>query len=76
MAEEQFRQVRTGRASVLWQGGAGSVPGVLCLVLAAVGLVAAFFGMRDRDVGGWAGAVIALVLGIATFVAFGLATGT
>ncbi|WP_291415581.1 hypothetical protein [Actinophytocola sp.] len=39
-------------------------------------LVAAFFGMRDRDLGGWAGAVIALVLGIATFVAFGLATGT
>jgi hypothetical protein len=32
--------------------------------------------MRDRDLGGWAGAVIALILGIATFVAFGLATGT
>jgi hypothetical protein len=35
-----------------------------------------FFGMRDRDLGGWAGAVIALILGIATFVALGLATGT
>jgi hypothetical protein len=34
-------------------------------------LVAAFFGMRDRDLGGWAGAIIALILGIATFIAFG-----
>lgn len=52
------------------------MPGVVCLVLAAGGLVAAFFGMRDRDLGGWAGALIALVLGVATFVAFGLANGT
>lgn len=35
-----------------------------------------FCGVRDRDLGGWAAAVIALVLGIATFVAFGLAAGT
>lgn len=65
-----------GAGLLIWQGGAGSVPGVVCLVLAVSALVAAFFGMRDRDLGGWAGAVIALVLGIATFVAFGLATGT
>lgn len=61
---------------LIWQGGVGTVPGIVCLVLAACGLTAAFFGMRDRDLGGWAGAVIAPVLGIATFVAFGLATGT
>lgn len=61
---------------LIWQGGAASVPGVVCLVLAVGALVAAFFGMRDRDAGGWAGAVIAIVLGIAAFVAFGLATGT
>ena len=50
--------------------------GVVCLVLAVAALVAAFFGMRDRDAGGWAGAMIAIVLGVAAFVAFGLATGT
>jgi len=38
--------------------------------------VAAFFGIRDRDLGGWAGAVIAPILGLATFVAFGLASET
>lgn len=65
-----------GVGLLIWQGGVGSVAGIVCLVLAAGGLVAAFFGMRDRDVGGWAGAIIALMLGIATFVAFGLATGT
>ncbi|HEX6359171.1 hypothetical protein [Actinophytocola sp.] len=65
-----------GAGLLIWQGGAGSIPGIVCLVLAAGGLVAAFFGMRDRDLGGWAGAIIALILGIATFVAFGLATGT
>ncbi|HEY0451743.1 hypothetical protein [Actinophytocola sp.] len=62
-----------GAGLLLWQGQAGSVPGVVCLVLAAGGLVAAFFGMRDRDLGGWAAAVIALVLGFAAFVAFALA---
>jgi hypothetical protein len=61
---------------LIWQGGVGSVPGIVCLVLAVCALVAAFFGMRDRDLGGWAGAIIALILGIATFVALGLATGT
>ena len=61
---------------LIWQGGAAGVPGVVCLVLAVGALVAAFFGMRDRDAGGWAGAVIAIVLGIGSFVAFGLATGT
>jgi hypothetical protein len=61
---------------LLWQGKAGSVPGVICLVLGGAGLVTAFFGMRDRDLGGWAGAVSALVLGLATFVAFGLASQT
>jgi hypothetical protein len=65
-----------GAGLLIWQGGIGSVPGVLCLVFALGALVAAFFGMRDRDLGGWAGAVSALILGIATFVAFGLATGT
>lgn len=65
-----------GAGLLIWQGGVGSVPGIVCLVLAMGGFVAAFFGMRDRDLGGWAGAIIALVLGIATFVAFGLATGT
>lgn len=65
-----------GTGLLIWQGGAGSIPGVVCLVLAAGALVAAFFGMRDRDLGGWAGAIIALILGIATFVALGLATGT
>jgi hypothetical protein len=65
-----------GAGLLLWQGLAGSVPGVLCLVLGAGGLVAAFFGMRDRDLGGWAGAVIALILGLAAFVAFGLASET
>jgi hypothetical protein len=65
-----------GAGLLIWQGGVGSVPGVVCLVLAVCALVAAFFGMRDRDVGGWAGAFIALILGIATFVALGLATGT
>jgi hypothetical protein len=62
-----------GAGLLLWQGKAGSVPGVICLVLGGAGLVTAFFGMRDRDLGGWAGAVSALVLGLATFVAFGLA---
>jgi hypothetical protein len=65
-----------GAGLLIWQGGAGSAPGIVCLVLAVGALVAAFFGMRDRDLGGWAGAFIALVLGIAAFVAFGLATGT
>lgn len=65
-----------GGGLLIWQGGAGSVAGVVCLVLAAGALVAGFFGVRDRDLGGWAGAFIALVLGIAAFVAFGLATGT
>ncbi|HEV7648481.1 MAG TPA: hypothetical protein VGP26_09995 [Actinophytocola sp.] len=65
-----------GAGLLIWQGGAGSVPGVVCLVLAVGALVAAFFGMRDRDAGGWAGALIAIVLGVACFVAFGLATGT
>jgi hypothetical protein len=65
-----------GAGLLIWQGGVGSVPGIVCLVLAAGGFVAAFFGMRDRDLGGWAGAIIALVLAVATFVAFGLATGT
>jgi hypothetical protein len=65
-----------GAGLLIWQGGLGSAPGIVCLALAVSGLVAAFFGMRDRDLGGWAGAVIALILGIATFVAFGLATGT
>jgi hypothetical protein len=63
-----------GAGLLLWQGKAGSVPGIICLVLAAGALVAAFFGMRDRDLGGWAAAVIAFILGIAAFVAFGLAT--
>lgn len=63
-----------GAGLLLFQGAAGSTAGIVCLVLAVCALVAAFFGMRDRDLGGWAGAVIALVLGIATFVAFGLAT--
>jgi hypothetical protein len=62
-----------GAGLLIRQGGGGSVPGIGCLVLAAGALVAAFFGMRDRDVGGRAGA---LTLGIATVVAFGLATGT
>jgi len=61
---------------LLWQGKAVSVPGVVCLVLAICALVAAFFGMRDRDLGGWSGAVIALILGIAAFVALGLASQT
>jgi hypothetical protein len=65
-----------GAGLLIWQGGVGSAPGVVCLVLALCALMAAFFGMRDRDLGGWAGAIIALILGIATFVAFGLATGT
>jgi hypothetical protein len=65
-----------GVGLLIWQGGVGSVPGIVCLVLAAGAFVAAFFGMRDRDLGGWAGSVVALVLGIATFVAFGLATST
>lgn len=65
-----------GAGLLIWQGGVGSAAGIVCLVLAVGALVAAFFGMRDRDLGGWAGAFIALVLGIATFVAFGLATGT
>lgn len=65
-----------GAGLLIWQGAVGTAPGIVCLVLAACALVAAFFGMRDRDLGGWAGAVIALVLGIATFIAFGLATGT
>lgn len=63
-----------GAGLLLFQGKAGSWPGVVCLILAAGGLVAAFFGMRDRDAGGWAAAFIALVLGIAAFVAFGLAS--
>jgi len=63
-----------GAGLLLWQRRAGSAPGIICLVLAAGGLVAAFFGMRDRDLGGWAAAVIAFILGIAAFVAFGLAT--
>lgn len=57
-------------------GARRGVPGVLCIVLGAGGLVAAYFGMRDRDLGGGAGAVIALILGLATFVAFGLASET
>jgi hypothetical protein len=65
-----------GAGLLIWQGGAASVPGIVCLVLAVGALVAAFFGMRDRDLGGWAAAIIALMLGIGTFVAFGLATGT
>jgi hypothetical protein len=62
-----------GAGLLIWQGRAGSVAGVVCLVLAACTLVAAFFGLRDRDLGGWAGAVIALILGLATFVTFVLA---
>lgn len=65
-----------GAGLLIWQGRVGSVPGVACLVLAAGAFVAAFFGMRDRDLGGWASALIALVLGIATFVAFVLALPT
>lgn len=56
------------------RAGRAARPGIICLVLAAGALVAAFFGMRDRDLGGWAAAVIAFIRGIATFVAFGLAT--
>ena len=63
-----------GAGLLLWQGRAGSAPGIICLVLAVGALVAAFFGMCDRDLGGWAAAVIAFILGIAAFVAFGLAT--
>jgi hypothetical protein len=65
-----------GAGLLIWQGGVGSVPGIVCLVLAVCALVAAFFGIRDRNLGAWAGALIALVLGIGTFVALGLATGT
>jgi hypothetical protein len=65
-----------GAGLLIAQGAAGRAPGIVCLVLAAGALVAAFFGMRDRDLGGWAGAVIALILGAGAFVAFGLATGT
>lgn len=61
-----------GAGLLIWQGGVGSISGIVCLILA----VAAFFGMRDRDLGGWAGSLIALMLGIATFVALGPATGT
>jgi hypothetical protein len=61
---------------LIWQGGAGTVPGVVCLVLAVGALVAAFFGMRDRDAGGWAAALIAILVGVGAFVAFGLAVGT
>ena len=65
----------TGGGLLIWQGAVGSVPGVICLFLAVCTLVAAFFGMRDRDLGGWAGAFIALVLGIATFIVFLAAAG-
>ena len=64
-----------GGGLLIWQGAVGSVPGVICLVLAVSTLVAAFFGMRDRDLGGWAGAFIAFVLGIATFIVFLVAAG-
>lgn len=64
-----------GTGLLIWQGEVGSVPGIVCLVLAVGALVAAFFGMRDRDLGGWAGALIALVLGIATFVCSGSLPG-
>ncbi|GAB1509432.1 hypothetical protein [Actinophytocola sp. KF-1] len=64
-----------GAGMAIWQGRAGTVPGVICLVLGVCTLVAAFFGLRDRDLGGWAGAFIAVVLGIATFVMFLVALG-
>jgi hypothetical protein len=63
-----------GGGLLIWQGAVGSVPGVICLFLAACTLVAAYFGLRDGDLGGWAGAFIALVLGIATFIVFLVAT--
>jgi hypothetical protein len=58
---------------LIWQGRAGSVPGNVCLVVAAGAFVAAFFGMRDPDAGGWTGALVAILLGLGAFVAFGLA---
>jgi hypothetical protein len=64
-----------GIAVLFWNGDVTSVPGILCLVLGVCTFVAAFFGMRDRDLGGWAGAFIAFVLGIATFILSLAATG-
>lgn len=63
-----------GAGLLLYEGKAGSVPGVVCLVLAVGALVAAVFGLRDRDIGAWAAAVIAVIVGIAAFVMFTLAS--
>lgn len=64
-----------GGAALIVRGEVGTVPGIGCLVLAACSVVAAFFGARDRDLGGWAGAFTALVLGIAALVLFLAALG-
>lgn len=64
-----------GIAVLFWQGDVTSVPGILCLVLGVCAFVAAVFGLRDRDLGAWAGVLIAFVLGVATFILSLAATG-